>query len=171
MRTLLPAVLPCCALPHAPRSHNCSPTRCCNRKRDAETAPSGPHPLITGSIDSGDFLVRGFNSNERTAFRKVFGRFGLLDEDWAVVAKAAHQKSSGLRQKSKMELVHYGSLFLAHLDEMVRVNAETKTQLEVFTEGIPVEGLDPNELLKRIGSTRVSSRRIRYSQDMLCGPH
>ena len=101
--------------------------------------------------------MRGFNGAERAAFRKMFVRFGLLDEDWSVFVKAAHQKAAGLRHKSQMELVHYGSLFLCHLEELIRMNAESSVQVDYFSDGIPTEGLDTKEVLKRVMLMRVRS--------------
>ena len=99
----------------------------------------------------------GFNRTERSAFRKTLVRFGLLDEDWSVFAKACHQKASGLRDKSQMELMHYGSLFLCHLEELVCMNSEASSPVEVFSDGIPTEGLDAKEVLKRVTLMRVGS--------------
>ncbi|PIN15480.1 Chromodomain-helicase DNA-binding protein [Handroanthus impetiginosus] len=131
---------------------------------DDETAAPAPDtpeetPLMEG--EGANLRVLGFNRRQRAAFVNIMRRFGPGDYDWADFVPRLKQKTPG-------EIAKYGKLFLRHVTEDI-------TDSPTYSDGVPKEGLDVDDLLVRIGTVNlirdkakaISGGSILFEDDIL----
>ena len=93
--------------------------------------------------------VHGFSLRERAAFLKAVLRYGLGD-------MSLRMHEAAVRGKSADDVREYAALFLAHL-------AEPVSEGETFSDGVPKDGMRTSEVLQRIATMHLISRKLASS--------
>ncbi|KAK9683495.1 hypothetical protein RND81_10G145300 [Saponaria officinalis] len=106
-------------------------------------------PLMDGEGKS--LRILGFNQSQRAVFVQVLMRFGAGDYDWAEFVPR-------LKQKTYEEIENYGQLFIAHLAE--RINDSP-----TFSDGVPKEGLQVQDVLYRVGLLQLIRDKVKSASD------
>ncbi|XP_059076148.1 CHD3-type chromatin-remodeling factor PICKLE isoform X1 [Cryptomeria japonica] len=90
--------------------------------------------LLEGEGNS--LRVLGFNQRQRATFLQILMMFGLGDFSWS-------EFISRMKKKSPQEIKNYATLFLIHIVEGIN-------DLPTFSDGVPKEGLQVQEVLVRL---------------------
>ncbi|KAK3255644.1 hypothetical protein CYMTET_35185, partial [Cymbomonas tetramitiformis] len=107
--------------------------------------PAEPPPLMSGEGKA--LRVLGFSHKERSIFLKLIMRYGMGNFVFT-------EFSAELKRKSLSELKSYAATFLSHINE-------DPTDLPHFSDGVPKEGINPVEVLKRIAVLHLFQRKVK----------
>ncbi|GAU17725.1 hypothetical protein TSUD_07870 [Trifolium subterraneum] len=119
-------------------------------KKKAQIADnSNPLPLMEGEGNS--LKVLGFNLSQRNTFLQILMRFGVGDFDWKEFAPR-------IRQKTWHEINAYGNLFMSHI-------AEEINDSPTFSDGVPKEGLQIEDVLVRIAVLLSIREKVKFASE------
>ncbi|XP_045799661.1 CHD3-type chromatin-remodeling factor PICKLE-like [Trifolium pratense] len=108
-----------------------------------------PLPLMEGEGNS--LKVLGFNQSQRNTFLQILMRFGVGDFDWKEFAPR-------IKQKTWHEIEAYGNLFMSHI-------AEDINDSPTFSDGVPKEGLQIQDVLVRIAVLLSIREKVKFASE------
>ncbi|XP_073223963.1 CHD3-type chromatin-remodeling factor PICKLE isoform X2 [Cicer arietinum] len=120
--------------------------RPCKKKARYNTDPL---PLMEGEGKS--LRVLGFSRSQRAAFLQILMRFGVGDFDWK-------EFTSHIKQKTYEEIKEYGTLFLSHIAEDINDSSS-------FSDGVPKEGLQIQDVLIRIAVLLLIREKVKFASE------
>ncbi|KAK2398961.1 protein CHROMATIN REMODELING [Trifolium repens] len=106
-------------------------------------------PLMEGEGNS--LKVLGFTQSQRNTFFQILMRFGIGDFDWKEFAPR-------IKQKTWHEINAYGNLFLSHI-------AEDINDSPTFSDGVPKEGLQIQDVLVRIAVLLSIREKVKFASE------
>ncbi|KAK2452874.1 protein CHROMATIN REMODELING [Trifolium repens] len=106
-------------------------------------------PLMEGEGNS--LKVLGFTQSQRNTFFQILMRFGVGDFNWTEFAPR-------IKQKTWHEINAYGNLFLSHI-------AEDINDSPTFSDGVPKEGLQIQNVLVRIAVLLSIREKVKFASE------